>query len=90
MMGKMTKVLCMVAVGAVALNWGGCGIGSWQKIAQDAALSTAWEFLLDNDAVFDLFQDDFGTAATYDDRFNAPSRAEPDDATPAQWGTGPV
>jgi hypothetical protein len=34
--------------------------------------------VLDNDAVFDLFQDDFGTGALYDDRFTAaPTRAEP-------------
>ena len=38
----------------------------------------AGEFLMDNDAVFDLFQDDFGTGALYDDRNTAaPTRAEP-------------
>ena len=44
------------------------------------ATSVATEFLLDNDAVFDLFQDDFGTGTLYDDRFVAePTRSEPDD-----------
>ena len=43
-----------------------------------AAFHAGYEFLLDNDAVFDLFQDDFGTGATYDDRFTAaPTRGEP-------------
>lgn len=43
--------------------------------------SVATEFLVDNDAVFDLFQDDFGTGATFDDRFvPGASRTEPADA----------
>jgi len=88
MMGKMTKVLCMIAVGGMAFHLGTCI--PWQKVAQDAALNVAWEFLLDNDAVFDLFQDDFGTGAQYDDRFTAPTRAEPDGFNANDLGTGPV
>ena len=44
--------------------------------------SVATEFLLDNDAVFDLFQDDFGTGTQYDDRFQGDdaTRTEPGDA----------
>lgn len=46
--------------------------------------TVAGEFLLDNDAVFDLFQDDFGTGTQYDDRFTAdPIREEPDEDTQA-------
>jgi hypothetical protein len=44
--------------------------------------SVGTEFLLDNDAVFDLFQDDFGTGTQYDDRFlgDDATREEPADA----------
>jgi len=87
---RMFGVLVVAAVGG-AVAFSGClGSGSWKRVATDAALSTAYEFVLDNDAVFDLFPDDFGTAATYDDRFNAPSRDEPEGATQGQWDTGPV
>jgi len=88
MMGKMTKVLCMVAVGSMVFGWNTCI--PWQKVLQDAAIYTGLEFVLDNDAVFDLFQDDFGTGAAYDDRFTAPTRAEPDGFNANDLGTGPV
>jgi hypothetical protein len=40
-------------VAGVLLQFGGCG-----PIVQDLALSAAWEFIWDNDVVFDLFGDD--------------------------------
>jgi hypothetical protein len=46
------------------------------------------EFMFDNDAVFDLFQDDFGTGTMYDDRFVDPSRAEPGGASLDDFGAG--
>ena len=88
MMGKLTKVLCMVAVGGVAFGWDACV--PWKQVLQSAAVYTGLEFVLDNDAVFDLFQDDFGTGAAYDDRFTVPSRAEPVDANINDFNTGPV
>ncbi len=54
--------------------------GNWQKLAWSAATYAGLEFLTDNDSVFDLFQDDFGTGTQYDDRFNADAtRAEPEE-----------
>jgi hypothetical protein len=56
----------------------GGGLGWLWQIASGALPYVGYEFVLDNDAVFDLFQDDFGTGALYDDRFTAaPTRAEP-------------
>ena len=78
---KFAKVAAFAAVGGMACAWWGCGSGWWKKVLVDAGLSAAYEFLWDNDAVFDLFQDDFGTGTTYDDRFVAePTRAEPEGA----------
>ncbi|MCP4589563.1 MAG: hypothetical protein GY842_02340 [bacterium] len=80
-MAKRTlKVALLAAVCGSMLGWGGCldGDSWWGYVVRDAALSATYEFLWDNDAVFDLFQDDFGTGALYDDRFTAaPTRAEP-------------
>jgi hypothetical protein len=75
---KLSKAVAIVAIGGMALQFGACGSKWWQRILSDAALSAAYEWLWDNDAIFDLFQDDFGTAVFYNDR-NAddPSRAEP-------------
>ena len=59
----------------------------WQKMLQACLLA---EFLFDNDALFDLFQDDFGTGSQYDDRFSPnPSRAEPEGSQIDNFGTGP-
>ena len=79
-MAKRTlKVGLLEAVCGSMLGWGGCLGDSWWGVAlQDLAMDAAWEFVYDNDAVFDLFQDDFGTGALYDDRNTAaPTRAEP-------------
>lgn len=66
---------------------GGFGLGNGKflgSVLSDLALHTAWEFVLDNDAVFDLFQDDFGTGTQYDDRFtDTATRAEPTDQSQA-------
>ncbi len=81
---KMLKSGAMLAAGGMMLGFGGCmGDGFLGFVLRDAALNTAWEFVTDNDAVFDLFQDDFGTSTEYDDRFNFETggdrtRVEPD------------
>jgi len=85
MMGKkMLRVGAIVALGGMVFG-GGClgfGGGWWGKLAWDAATYAGLEFLTDNDSVFDLFQDDFGTGTQYDDRFTVdPTRVEPDDDT---------
>lgn len=76
---KTLKCVLLVAVCGSMFGWGGClGDGWWGYVARDLAMDAAWEFVYDNDAVFDLFQDDFGTGALYDDRNTAaPTRAEP-------------
>ena len=89
---KMMKLGVLLASGSLVLGFGGClgggGNGIWGWVLQDMAGSAAFEFLTDNDAVFDLFQDDFGTGTQYDDRFTAPTRAEPDDAVITDFATG--
>ena len=87
---KIGRIFIIVAVGGAAQFCGCLGSGAWKHVATDAALDTAYEFLLDNDAVLDLFPDDFGTGSQYDDRFSAPSRAEPEGWSVNDLGTGPV
>ncbi len=86
---RMTRILVAAVLGSTVL-FGGClGSGVWRTVVTDAALSAAYEFVWDNDAVFDLFQDDFGTGTQYDDRFAAaPSRAEPDGFNVNNLGAG--
>ncbi|MCK4659128.1 MAG: hypothetical protein KAV82_06355 [Phycisphaerae bacterium] len=76
---KMLKVGLLVAVcGSMIGGWGCLGDNWWGVMARDLAMDAAWEFVYDNDAVFDPIQDDFGTGAQYDDRNSAtPERAEP-------------
>lgn len=46
------------ALGAVVLQFGGCGInGLWSGLLENAISFTALEFLTDNDGIFDLFAD---------------------------------
>jgi hypothetical protein len=74
---KLLKVGALVTVG-IAFGCFPCGCSPCQLVG-GFVTSLATEFLTDNDAVFDLFQDDFGTGTTYDDRFTAdPTRDEPD------------
>ncbi len=55
---KFWKQFRYVALGAIALQFGGCGFGQFfQNILQDAVSYTALEFLTDNDGIFDLFAD---------------------------------
>jgi len=79
-MKKATKVVSIVLAGSI-LGFGGClGVPTVADVATYAAL----EYVFDNDSGslggfgFDLFQDDFGTGAEFDDRFVAePVRVEP-------------
>jgi hypothetical protein len=76
-MAKKTLVVALLVAVSVPMV-AGCNASLWRSILQDAAVATAFEFVLDNDAIFDLFQDDFGTGALYNDRNTAnPSRQEP-------------
>ncbi|MBN1514094.1 MAG: hypothetical protein JXB13_18905 [Phycisphaerae bacterium] len=93
MMGKTTKVLALVAT--AGLTFGGCmpscccGLPNFCQVMWGVALNAVTEFVWDNDAVFDLFQDDFGTGALYDDRFTAaPTRGEPEGANVNNLGAG--
>ena len=52
---KSWKKFRYLALGAVALQFGGCGL--FENLMQNAVSFTALEFLIDNDAVFDLFND---------------------------------
>jgi hypothetical protein len=75
-MAKKSLVVALLVAVSVPMV-GGCGL-PWQDILIAAATQTGFEFVLDNDSVFDLFQDDFGTGALYNDRLTAnPSRQEP-------------
>ena len=78
---RMLKGAMVVAACGTMFHSAGClgSVGKWIWEGVAGALPyVAYEFVLDNDAVFDLFQDDFGTGALFDDRFTAaPTRAEP-------------
>jgi hypothetical protein len=52
-MSRRIKKRFAVLLAGVLCQFGGCGF-----ILQDLALSAAWEFIWDNDAVFDFFGDD--------------------------------
>ena len=56
-----------------------------------ADTTTDSDFMLDNDTVFDLFQDDFGTGTQYDDRFtDDPTELDLPDDNPAANDPGPT
>jgi hypothetical protein len=76
---RLRRIAVGLAIGGVVLQFGGCLSGrTVRRVLTDAAFSAAYEFLWDNDAVLDLFQDDFGTGVFYNDRFvDDPSRLEP-------------
>lgn len=68
-----------------------CGMPNCCAIFTGLVTSAVGEFLWDNDAVFDLFQDDFGTGTQYDDRFvGEPTRAEPEGFNVNNLGAGEV
>ncbi|HUU82817.1 MAG TPA: hypothetical protein VM243_04860 [Phycisphaerae bacterium] len=52
MRGTIRKSLIVLLAGVV-FQFGGCGY-----VIRDLALSAAWEFVWDNDVVFDFFGDD--------------------------------
>ena len=55
---KFWKQFRYVALGAVALQFGGCGFeGVFQNVLGNAVSYTVLEFLTDNDGIFDLFND---------------------------------
>lgn len=82
---QLVKAAALAGVGGSMLMMDGCwfgggGSGWWRQLLWQGAIGVATEFVLDNDSVFDLFQDDFGNGSTYDDRFTAePVRVEPDE-----------
>ena len=92
MMGKTTKVLALVATAGVTFGCMPsccCGLPNFCQVFWGVGTSLLTDFLFDNDAVFDLFQDDFGTGALYDDRFTAaPTRGEPEGANINNLGAG--
>ena len=79
---KALAFLCgMGLAGGVVFGSGCFGFGGFNanQIFRELAFEVGYDFLADNDSVFDLFQDDFGTGTTYDDRgTNNPTRDEPD------------
>jgi hypothetical protein len=79
---KSLKVALLVAVCGSMMGFGG---GMSGQLLFDVVEYAALEFVLDNDSVFDLFQDDFGTGTQYDDRFTGgdATRVEPVDAADA-------
>lgn len=61
---KALKCVASVAVLGTCFQFGGCGWGGglWNTFLGALPAAVAAEFLLDNDAVFDLFED--GATAT--------------------------
>lgn len=55
-MHKLWKAFRYVALGGVVLQFGGCSWW-WQNLLPSSVGTLAWEFLLDNNGVFDLFTD---------------------------------
>lgn len=52
-MNSVIKKTCATLLAGVVFQFGGCG-----AIVQDMVLSAAWEFIWDNDVIFDFFGDD--------------------------------
>ncbi len=62
MASRMTRVLAIVALGGIVVQFGGClGGGMGGHFVSSAAWATAYEFVWDNGAVLDLFQDETET-----------------------------
>jgi hypothetical protein len=55
-MKEKMKAAAVVGLAGTILATGGC-LGNWQQLLINSAITQAWEFVLDNDAVFDLFED---------------------------------
>ena len=75
---KSFKVGLVIALCGAVLPTSCVWPGGWSGFIWSGLLDVGWDFVLDNDAVFDVFQDDFGTGQFYNDRLTAnPSRQEP-------------
>lgn len=59
---KKTKKAALVALAGTMMAFGGCIGGWWQAAIAGLPGTIIAEFLLDNDSIFDLFEDG-GTAA---------------------------
>ncbi len=55
---KTLKGAALVTMAGCLLQFGGClDLDSWWgRVLVDGALYTGWEYVLDNDAVFDLWE----------------------------------
>ena len=52
------KAAALAAAAGCLLQFGCLNLGSWWgKALYDGALHTAWDFVLDNDGVYDLWED---------------------------------
>ncbi|HEY3245224.1 MAG TPA: hypothetical protein VGM03_17925 [Phycisphaerae bacterium] len=88
---KGRGLLAGIASGSLVLALGGCLTSGklLHRSVPTIVTYVAGEFLTDNDAVFDVFQDDFGTGANFDDRFvPGASRTEPSGAVNGTFNTG--
>ena len=56
-MSNKMKVAALAALVGTVFQFGGCLGGNWQRILWTAAISQGAEWVLDNDGVFDLFDD---------------------------------
>ena len=64
MLNRMKKGAAVAALAGSMLFGGGClNAGWWWNAIEIAAVASATEFVLDNDTVFDLFEDG-GTGTT--------------------------
>ena len=60
---KTLRSAALLALSGCLLQFGGClGGGWWGRLIWDAALYAGWEYLTDNDAMFDLWEDSAVTA----------------------------
>jgi len=62
---KTLKAAAAATLAGMLFQFGGClgGGGQWGRFLWDGALYAGWEFLLDNDGLFDLFEDGEPTPA---------------------------
>ena len=61
-MKRKMKAATVALLAGTVLGGGCLGGIPWRQVLVTSAVQQAWEFLLDNDAVFDLFED--GNVAT--------------------------
>lgn len=56
---KTLKGAALAALAGMVLGFGGClSMDSmWGRVVWDGVLDTAWDYVLDNDAVYDLVED---------------------------------